>query len=190
MKTLHIKYKNLLHIHPFNSSLYITRSSCQSNSLYLTSSRTRLWQQQAEMSPSLPKGKWCLYRAGATRAQIHKVTSIFFLPLQRTRGKDGRGEHCFGSRQSSFTGSCEWDTNILEKLLLFLTKNTTLYYFHCSDFQLPNFRSLLVTYQYTCEALSSALISRIRGSVIRLSKSDACMTSSTKEFQVKNNKNQ
>lgn len=102
MKTLHIKYKNLLHIHPFNSSLYITRSSCQSNPLYLTSSMTRLWQQQAEMSPSPPKGRWYSYRAGATRAQIHKVTSFFFLPIPHTRGKDGRGEHWFGSRQSSW----------------------------------------------------------------------------------------
>lgn len=145
MKTLHIKYKNLLHIHP------------------LTTVCTLQWVPVSKQLPVLHKQheyivaaadrnlpQWAdsvLHSAIATRAQTdsHIFFSLLFSSVN-TQAKDGRvKQRGFGGTrfllcryavlQADTLAIVNW-TQTLKKWLLFITKKTVLYFVLISNCQI------------------------------------------------------
>lgn len=98
-KILHIKYKNLLHIHPLTS---------QNNSLYLTSSMNVLWQQLVETSHDGQTSVHTVHVLPEHRSTQSHLFSLLFLVSEYTN-KRWKGKvmgiwwrsgqfHCVGKR--------------------------------------------------------------------------------------------
>lgn len=99
MKTLHIKYKNLLHIHPINNSLYITMSA----KVKVSPCTSQAAGIHCGGRQKLPPGAACSHSAIATRSTRSPFSSLFLLSKytrKRWQGKavgvGGSLPHCAG----------------------------------------------------------------------------------------------
>lgn len=152
MKTLHIKYKNLLHIHPLTTV-------CTLQWVPVSKQLPALHKQHdyivAAADRNFPRGADSVHTVRLLLehrpTESHLVSFAVLISDTQVKRWEGKAMGICGARLLSCgyavlqadTLAIVNLTQTLQKWLLFITKKTS--FILCFDFQLPNFRYLLFT---------------------------------------------